>query len=126
LLSFYNVAQRSFQIQLICYYFSLAKFQPTYLMLWSFTYCIFYQHPRVDCYYAVIATRVVLYLTLSILCDMGVMRLFVHARRAGPSRCGAQCKTWARVPSEQWFYDVIVFSQPCYDRGRTQIYSAAL
>jgi len=28
--------------------------------------------------------------------------------RAGPSRCGAQCKTWARGPSEQWFYDVIV------------------
>jgi len=29
-------------------------------------------------------------------------------------------------PSEQWFYDVIVFSQQCYDRGRAQIYSAAV
>jgi len=29
-------------------------------------------------------------------------------------------------PSEQCFYDVIVFSQPCYDRGRAQIYSAVL
>ena len=46
--------------------------------------------------------------------------------RAGPSRCGAQCKTWARGSSEQWFYDVIVFRQPCYDRGRAQICSAAL
>ena len=33
--------------------------------------------------------------------------------RAGPFRCGAQSKTKARDPSEQWFYDVIVFSQPC-------------
>jgi len=49
-----------------------------------------------------------------------------YASRAGPSRCGAQYKTWARGPSEQWFYDVIVFSQPCYDRGRAQIYSKAL
>jgi len=56
------------------------------------------------------------------------------AGRAGPSRCGAQCKTWARGPmqdlgarpSEQWFYGVIVFSQPCYDRGRAQIYSTEL
>jgi len=41
--------------------------------------------------------------------------------RAGPGRCGAQCKTQARGPSEQWFYDVIVFSQPCYTTmvGRT-------
>jgi len=46
--------------------------------------------------------------------------------RAGPSRCGAHCNTWARGPSEQWFYDVIVFSQPCYDRGRAKICSAAL
>ena len=38
----------------------------------------------------------------------------------------AQCKTKARGPSEQWFYDVIVFSQPCYDRDRAKIYSAAL
>jgi len=53
--------------------------------------------------------------------------------RAGPSRCGAQCKTWARGsnktqargPSVQWFYNVIVFSQPCYDRGRTKICSTA-
>jgi len=30
--------------------------------------------------------------------------------KAGPSRCGAQCKTWARGPSKQWFYGVIVFS----------------
>jgi len=29
-------------------------------------------------------------------------------------------------PSEQRRYDVIVFSQPCYDRGRAQIYSKAL
>ena len=50
----------------------------------------------------------------------------IDTRRAGPSRCRAQCKTWARGPmqdlsagpSEQWFYDVIVFSQPCYDHGR--------
>jgi len=41
--------------------------------------------------------------------------------RAGPSKC----KTLARGPSEQCFYDVIVFSQPCYDRGRAQIYSKA-
>jgi len=46
--------------------------------------------------------------------------------RAGPSRCGAQCKTWARGPSEQWFCYVIVFSQPCYGRGRAQICSTAL
>ena len=46
--------------------------------------------------------------------------------RAGPSRREAQCKTWARGPSEMWFYDVIVFSQPCYDRGRAQICSTAL
>jgi len=45
---------------------------------------------------------------------------------AGPSRCGAQCKTLARGPSKQWFCDVIVFSQPCYDRGRAQIYSKPL
>jgi len=31
-----------------------------------------------------------------------------------------------RGPSEQWFYDVIVFSQSNYNRGRAQIYSAAL
>jgi len=31
-----------------------------------------------------------------------------------------------RDPSGQWFDDVIVFSQPCYDRGRAQIYSAVL
>jgi len=48
------------------------------------------------------------------------------ARRAGPSRCGAQCKTWARGLSEQWLYDVIVFSQPCYDRGRAQICNTTL
>ena len=35
---------------------------------------------------------------------------------ARPGR-GAQCKTQARGPSEKLFYDVIVFSQPCYDRG---------
>lgn len=31
--------------------------------------------------------------------------------RAGPGRCRAQCKTYARGPSEQWFYGVIVFGQ---------------
>ena len=31
---------------------------------------------------------------------------------ARPGR-GTQCKTKARGPSEQWFYDVIMFSQPC-------------
>jgi len=46
--------------------------------------------------------------------------------RAGPSRCGSQCKTKARGSSEQWLYDVIVFSQPCYDRGRAQIRSTPL
>jgi len=46
--------------------------------------------------------------------------------RVGPSRCGAQCKTLALGPSEQSFYDAIVFSQPCYDRGGAQIYSATL
>jgi len=46
--------------------------------------------------------------------------------RAGPSRCGAQCKTYARGPFEQWFYDVIVFNQPCYNCGRAQICSTAL
>jgi len=35
--------------------------------------------------------------------------------RAGPSRCGAQCKSYARGVSEQWCYDVIVLIQPCYD-----------
>jgi len=67
-------------------------------------------------------------------------RLWVYTivksgQRAGPSRCGAQCKTWARGPmqdlgagpsEQQWFYDVIVFSQPCYDSGRAKMYSAAL
>ena len=60
---------------------------------------------------------------------MGLFHPFKFLRptgRAGPSRCGAQCKTWARGLSEQWFYDVIAFSQPCYDRGRAQIYRAAL
>ena len=54
--------------------------------------------------------------------------------RTVPSRCGAQCKTWARGPmqdlsagpSEQWCYDDIVFSQPCYDHRRVQICSTAL
>ena len=54
---------------------------------------------------------------------------------AGPALAdfGAQCKTWAQGPmqdlsgpSEQWFYGFIVFSQPCYDRGRAQICSTAL
>jgi len=57
---------------------------------------------------------------------IGIYHYPYQTNRAGPSRCGAQCKTWARGPSEQWFYDVIVFSQPCYDRGRAQIYSEAL
>jgi len=41
--------------------------------------------------------------------------------RAGPFRCRAQCKTKVRGPFERWFYDVIVFSQPCYTTmvGRT-------
>jgi len=30
--------------------------------------------------------------------------------RAGPSRCGAQCKTYERGPSEQWYYDVMVLA----------------
>ena len=34
--------------------------------------------------------------------------------RAGPSRCGAQCKTKERGLSEQWCCDVIVLSQPLY------------
>ena len=46
--------------------------------------------------------------------------------RAGPSRCGAQCKTYVWGPSEQWFYDVIGFSQTCYDRGRAQMWTTAL
>jgi len=46
--------------------------------------------------------------------------------RAGPSRCGASGKTEARGTSEQWFYDVIVFGQPCYDRCRAQMCSTAL
>jgi len=37
-----------------------------------------------------------------------------HVARVGPGSCGAQCKTWARGLSEQRFYDLIVFSQPCY------------
>jgi len=40
---------------------------------------------------------------------------------AGPN---ARPRRGARLRSA--FYDVIVFSQPCYDRGRAQIYSAAL
>jgi len=47
-------------------------------------------------------------------------------RRADPSRCGAQCKTWVRGLSEQCFCDVIVFRQPCYHLGRAQICSAVL
>ena len=39
--------------------------------------------------------------------------------RAGPSKCGVQCKTYALGPSEQWCYDVIVlrgttFLRRCY------------
>jgi len=48
---------------------------------------------------------------------------------AGPNArpgCGAQCKIYARGPSEQWFYDVIVFNQLCYDHGRAKICSTAL
>jgi len=51
-----------------------------------------------------------------------VMRPHPHAVRLR----GAQCKTWARGPFEKWYYDVIVFSRPCYDSGRAQMYSAAL
>jgi len=50
----------------------------------------------------------------------------IGSSRAGSSRCGAQCTTWARGPSDHWFYDIIVFSQPCYDRGRARIYNKAL
>jgi len=57
---------------------------------------------------------------------MCILSNLMCACRVGPSRCGAQCKTWVRGPSEQWFRDVIVFSQPCYDRVRAQIYSKAL
>jgi len=35
------------------------------------------------------------------------------ASRAGRSRWGAKCKSLVRDSSEQWFCDVIVFSQPC-------------
>ena len=38
--------------------------------------------------------------------------LLILVFRAGPSRYGARCKTEARGPSEQWFYDVIAFRQP--------------
>jgi len=76
----------------------------------------------------------VLYLVLTILGISVPLWSSVVPSRAGPSRCGAQCKTWARGPMqdlcagppEQWFYDVIVFSQPCYDRGKAQICSTAL
>ena len=37
------------------------------------------------------------------------------AFRAGPSGCGAQCKTQARGSSEQWCYYVTVLTQTCYD-----------
>ena len=40
---------------------------------------------------------------------------------AGPN---ARTRHGALVSSD--LYDVIVFSQPCYDRRRAQIYSAAL
>jgi len=64
----------------------------------------------------------------------GVLKLGIGSHRAGPSRCGAQCKTWARGPMQDLgagpLWAVIswrhVFSQPCYDRGRAQIYSKAL
>jgi len=36
---------------------------------------------------------------------------------------GAQCKTQARGPLSSDFCDVIVFNQPCYDRGRAQMKS---
>ena len=36
----------------------------------------------------------------------------VCSLRAGPSRCGAQYETQTRGP---FYYDVIVFSQPCND-----------
>ena len=48
---------------------------------------------------------------------------------AGPNGIpvrGAECKTLMRGPSEQWFYDIVVFSQSCYGRGRAQIFSAAV
>jgi len=40
--------------------------------------------------------------------------------------CAEPMKDQGRGPSEQCFYEVIVFSQPCYDRGRAQICSTAL
>ena len=40
---------------------------------------------------------------------------------AGPN---ARPRRWATY--EQWFYGVIVFSQPCYDCGRAQICNTAL
>jgi len=51
--------------------------------------------------------------------------LAVAGPNAKPGR-GTQCKTKARGTLEQCFYDVNVFSQPCYDRGRAQICSKAL
>ena len=47
---------------------------------------------------------------------------------AGPALAstGPNSRPRPRGPSEQWVYDVIVFGQPCYDRGRAQIYSKAL
>jgi len=41
--------------------------------------------------------------------------LFTLISKAGSSKCGAQCMTYARNPFEQLFYDVILLSQSCYD-----------
>jgi len=43
---------------------------------------------------------------------------------AGPEKCGAQCKTWRGAPLDQWFYDIIVFSQPCCATVEERSYKA--
>jgi len=38
-----------------------------------------------------------------------------QAQNSGPALAGAlPMQDLGAVPSEQWFYDVIVFTQPCY------------
>jgi len=51
-----------------------------------------------------------------------------HVLHAGPALAvaGPNARPNRDAPLSSDLYDVIVFSQPCYDRGRAQIYSPAL
>jgi len=53
-------------------------------------------------------------------------KLFVDGQQGRPLQMRGPIQDETRGPSEHWFYDVIVFSQTCYDRGRAQICSTPL